>query len=30
MWKRLGELSKEFKDIKKFEKDSKKMLDSIL
>ena len=30
MWKRLGELNKEFQDINKFEKDSKKMLDSIL
>ena len=24
MWKRLGELNKEFKNIKKFKKDSKK------
>ena len=24
MWKRLSELNKEFKDIKKFKKDSKK------
>ena len=30
MWKRLGELNKEFQDINKFEKDFKKMLDSIL
>ena len=30
MWKRLGELNKEFQDIKKFKKDSKKVSDSTL
>ena len=30
MWERLGELNKEFQDIKKFKKGSKKMSDSIL
>ena len=30
MWKRLSESNKEFKDIKKFKKDSKKMSESIL
>ena len=30
MWKRLGELSKEFNEIKKAKKDSKKMSESII
>ena len=30
MWKRLGELRKEFNEIKKAKKDSKKMSESII
>ena len=30
MWKRLGELSKEFREIKKSKKNSKKMSESII
>ena len=30
MWKRLGELNKEFSEIKKAQKDSKKMSESII
>ena len=30
MWKRLGELNKEFSEIKKAQKDSEKMSESII
>ena len=30
MWKRLGELNKEFSDIRKSKKDSKKISESII
>ena len=30
MWKRLGELNKEFSEMKKSKKDSKKMSESII
>ena len=30
MWKRLGELNKEFSEIKEAQKDSKKMSESII